>query len=224
MYGAEQKRFAVLLLSRDVSYSEVSELSGINIAYLRILKQRFADFPLGFETHIGSENAMEINEPEPVETSDVLPETISKTRPQKATLKDVVFYGAMLVACIGFWSVLRWYSLPLVLIYVLISVDALAMAKNPAIPKSARLGQNAVWVMETIAVPFHIALFNRALWANVSALPFDIREAVRSGEWYWQNGEKPFYCACFIAVLLFCAAIYSVNATLKVTTETSKTS
>lgn len=200
--------------------------TGIPVNLLRVLLHREKQWRKKLEQEIpgmAENDFLGITEIEtPVTTA---PETVDLTTSKVRVgigLKDVVFYATMLTACIGFWSVLKWYSLPLVLIYVLISVDALAMAKNPAIPKSARLGQNAVWVMETIAVPFHIALFNRALWANVSALPFDIREAVRSGEWYWQNGEKPFYCACFIAALLFCAAIYSVNATLKVTTEINK--
>ena len=158
-------------------------------------------------------------------------ETPAPTAAQKAentrfslSTLDIVFYTTTATACAGFVTAFHWWGLPVSLVYTLILVDAMGMAKDVTLQKTAERGGAAVIVFEMIAGFAHTYVFNSVMWANYKSLPFEIEQVIRGGEVTWHNGDEPFFGAVCIAVILSASAVYAVDTTIKKTRERVKSS
>ena len=89
-----------------------------------------------------------------------------------------------------------------------------------------------VYALEVFACVFaHYYTINRALWANLKSLPFEVKYLPTGGTWvfnngiaengYWQNGETVFYLACVLSVILAVLAIVAIALRLELTKETA---
>lgn len=218
-YTETQKAWAVALYRTNVPSSEVEKQTGVKANYVRTLSKRLGD---------------DVEKAQAVDIAPVSPVSIHETRAPIVTEKretsrfnfgilDAVFYVTTATACAGFVTALHWWAAPVSLVYALILIDALKMAKDPTIQKTAERGQNAVFVLEIfVAMPAHIMLFNWAIWQNYKSLPFEILHRVQNGELVRENADKPFYVGCFLAALLCAAALYSVDTTIRITRERVK--
>ena len=218
-YTETQKAWAVALYRTNVPSSEVEKQTGVKANYVRTLSKRLGD---------------DVEKVQAVDIAPVSPVSITETRAPIVTEKretsrfnfgilDAVFYVTTATACAGFVTALHWWAAPVSLVYALILIDALKMAKDPTIQKTAERGQNAVFVLEIfVAMPAHIMLFNWAIWQNYKSLPFEILHRVQNGELVRENADKPFYVGCFLAALLCAAALYSVDTTIRITRERVK--
>lgn len=142
------------------------------------------------------------------------------------------YYVTVVTACYGFSLAMPGvigYSFAVV--YGLLSFAALQMVKDSSIPKTAEYGRNMVYVLEVIAAVFaHYYTINRALWANLKALPFEVAYLPKGGMWevdyagngvngYWQNGEVVFNLACILSVILASLAVAAISLRLELTKE-----
>lgn len=138
------------------------------------------------------------------------------------TRLDVVFYATTGTACAGFITAFQWWGIPVSLVYSLILIDAMGMAKDVELQKTAERGSAAVIVFEMIAGFAHTYVFNTVMWRNYKSLPFEIEQRVSNGVLTWHNGDKPFLIAVCIAVILSGSAVYAVDTTIKKTRERVK--
>ncbi len=124
---------------------------------------------------------------------------------------DVVFGVNILVADYGLIYQIGEMGVACAIVYSLVSVHAMKMAKNRHSQVTAQAGIAAVWVLEILSSVVHHSMFNLRLWQAGLAekLPFRIHEHI---EW-------PFCIAVVFAGLLSGAAIYSVSVTLALTKE-----
>jgi hypothetical protein len=217
--GKETMKYAKVLLKRGMSYSDISEETGIPIARLRVMKFRI----LAAEKEVLKEEtaiAEHITETLPdTATVTETPKPVSK-RHYKAIELEAVFYSTSAAACYGFITALPGViGVAVAIVYGLLCFNSLQMAKNEDIPATAEHGKNRVWALELVAVFAHYYTVNRALWANINDLPFEVKELPENGVWQWQGGEIVFGLAIGIAVLLSAAAIEAVNTRLKLTKE-----
>jgi len=145
------------------------------------------------------------------------------------------YYVTVATACYGFSiSMPGVIGYSFAVVYGLLSFAALQMVKDSTIPKTAEYGRNLVYVLEVIACVFaHYYTINRALWANLKALPFEVAYLPKGGIWevdyagnrtngYWQNGEVVFNLACILAVILAGLAVAAISLRLELTKETNK--
>lgn len=144
------------------------------------------------------------------------------------------YYVTVGTACYGFSLAMPGvigYSFAIV--YGLLSFAALQMVKDSSIPKSAEYGRNMVYVLEVVACAFaHYYTINRALWANLKSLPFEVKYLPKGGTWemdytgktingYWHNGEVVFNLACILSVILAGLAVAAISLRLELTKEKS---
>lgn len=229
-HGKATIQWAETLLLSGEAPADVARLTGIKPGYARKIKYRLfsgekADLLQPAREHdsevirdfVALKKVTELETP----VTNVT-ETVKVTGRIFGTL-DAVFYVTTATACAGFVTALHWWAAPVSLVYALILIDALRMAKDPTIQKTAERGQNAVFVLEIfVAMPAHIMLFNWAIWQNYKSLPFEILHRVQNGELVRENADKPFYVGCFLAALLCAAALYSVDTTIRITRERVK--
>lgn len=219
-YDVTAKNWAVALLSSGVAPVEVARTTGINQNYVRTLKARIS---IKREVVSASE-AVAIQPVSNGETNAAAPATKVETSRFMPSTLDIVFYTTTLTACAGFVTAFHWWGLPVSLVYSLILVDAMGMAKDVRLQTTAERGSAAVIVLEIIAGFAHTYVFNLAMWANYKSLPFEIEQVVRAGEITWHNGNRPFFVAVCIAAILSSSAIYAVDTTIKKTRERTKKS
>lgn len=213
------------MLLSGVAPSEVARQTGIDGGYARTLKFRLGAKETKISAVTDSEILREVVALKPVTETETPTEIATKkaetTRFNLSTL-DIVFYTTTLTACAGFVTAFQWWGLPVSLVYTLILVDAMGMAKDVTLQKTAERGGAAVIVFEIIAGFAHTYVFNSVMWANYKSLPFEIEQVIRGGEVTWHNGDKPFFVAICIAVILSGSAIYAVDTTIKKTRERVK--
>lgn len=145
---------------------------------------------------------------------------------------EAAYYVTIASACYGFSLAMPGvigYSFAIV--YGLLSFAALQMVKDSTIPKTAEYGRNMVYVLEVIACVFaHYYTINRALWANLKSLPFEVSYLPKGGVWeldfagnrvngYWQNGEIMFNLAVILSVILAGLAVAAISLRLELTKE-----
>lgn len=196
----------------------------------------------------GGSNAGSKNEPvvQNIETGskEVLPGSNSGGSNQPARFKipfhiitlEAGYYVTCLTACYGFTLAMPGViGISFAIVYGLLSFAALQMVKDSTIPKTAEYGRNLVYILELIACVFaHYYTINRALWANLKALPFEVVYMPKGGVWeldyagnrvngYWQNGEVVFNLACILAAILGGLAVAAISLRLELTKETFKT-
>lgn len=218
-YTETQKAWAVAMYRENVPSSEVERKTGVKAGYVRTLSRR-----LGKDIEKAEAVAIEpVSVVSPIETPAKTVTEKRETRRFNVGVLDMVFYVTTITACAGFITVLHWWAAPVSLVYALILIDALRMAKDPTIQNTAERGQGAVFFLEFfVAFPAHILLFNWAIWQNYKSLPFEILHRSHNGELVRENADKPFYAACFFAGLLTCAALYAVDTTIRITRERAK--
>lgn len=119
---------------------------------------------------------------------------------------DIVYAFTIGVADYGLIYILKEMGMVAAVVYTLISLDALGMAKNRYQKLTARNGIIAVWILEILAFFIHLTMFNKRLWGSVNDLPFTIDN--------FSTEERPFYIALTLSFLLSAACIYAVSITL----------
>jgi hypothetical protein len=124
----------------------------------------------------------------------------------RITKLDVVYFFTIAVADYGLTYLLKEMGAVAAVVYTLISLDALGMAKNRYRQQTARNGILAVWALEIGAFFIHLTMFNRRLWDAVADLPFRVEDVAAE--------QRPFWIAFVLAFLLSFAGIYAVSITL----------
>ena len=129
------------------------------------------------------------------------------------TKLDVVYYFTLGIACYGAWQGLGRSEMGVSfgVVYTLVSLHALGMAKDPANKGTAVAGISAVVVLEIVGFFIDLSMFNLRIWqvAKQDLLPF------RSYE-IW----IPFWIAVIVAALqrIF-GGVYPVMMTFFLTSE-----
>ncbi len=176
-------------------------------------------------------------------SNDVLPGSNSGGSNQPTRFKipvyiialELAYYATVASACYGFTIAMPGFiGVSFAIVYGLLSFAALQMVKDSSIPKTAEYGRNLVYVLELIACVFaHYYTINRALWANLKALPFEVAYLPKGGVWeidyagnringYWQNSEVVFNLACILAAILGGLAVAAISLRLELTKEQNK--
>lgn len=215
------------MLLSGIAPADVARQTGIDGGYARTLKFRLGVKEIKIGSVTDSEILREVVALKPVtETETPAPTAAQKAENTRFSLStlDIVFYTTTATACAGFVTAFHWWGLPVSLVYTLILVDAMGMAKDVTLQKTAERGGAAVIVFEMIAGFAHTYVFNSVMWANYKSLPFEIEQVIRGGEVTWHNGDKPFFVAVCIAVILSASAVYAVDTTIKKTRERVKSS
>ena len=231
--GNETRRYALVLLGRGVSYADIANETGIAVETLRVMKSRMRTAKNGAlqtVTPVTDSVTPDVTSAESV-TSE--PQPVTKPRFTGWQL-EAVYYVTCLTACYGFALAMPGViGYAFAVVYGLLSFAAIQMVKDSSIPKTAEAGRNMVYALEVFACVFaHYYTINRALWANLKALPFEVKYLPVGGTWvfnngiaengYWQNGETVFYLACTLSVTLAVLAIVSIALRLELTKETIK--
>ncbi len=230
--GNDTRRYALVLLERGVSYSEIEKETGISVSNLRVMKNRMKaakNDALQSVTTVTDSITQDVTHADSVTTA---PEPVTQKRFTGWQL-EAVYYVTCLTACYGFSAAMPGViGYAFAIVYGLLSFAAIQMVKDSSIPKTAEAGRNMVYALEVFACVFaHYYTINRALWANLKALPFEVKYLPTGGVWvfnngiaengYWQNGETVFYLACVLSVILAVLAIVSIALRLELTKETA---
>ena len=232
--GNDTRRYALVLLERGVSYSEIEKETGISVSNLRVMKNRMKaakNDALQSVTTVTDSITQDVTHADSVTTA---PEPVTQKRFTGWQL-EAVYYVTCLTACYGFTAAMPGViGYAFAIVYGLLSFAAIQMVKDSSIPKTAEAGRNMVYALEVFACVFaHYYTINRALWANLKALPFEVKYLPTGGTWifnngipengYWQNGETVFYLACVLSVILAVLAIVAIALRLELTKEKFKT-
>jgi hypothetical protein len=235
---AETRKYAVVLLERGVSYSEIERETGIPVSTLRVMKNRLKpskNDALQTVTPIVTDDVTQDESVTNV-TDNSVTVTVKRYKiPFHIIALEAGYYVTVATACYGFSLAMPGvigYSFAVV--YGLLSFAALQMVKDSSIPKSAEYGRNMVYVLEVVACVFaHYYTINRALWANLKSLPFEVKYLPKGGTWeldytgktingYWHNGEVVFNLACILSVILAGLAVAAISLRLELTKEKTR--
>jgi len=231
--GNDTRRYALVLLERGVSYSEIEKETGISVSNLRVMKNRMKaakNDALQSVTTVTDSITQDVTHADSVTTA---PEPVTQKRFTGWQL-EAVYYVTCLTACYGFTAAMPGViGYAFAVVYGLLSFAAIQMVKDSSIPKTAEAGRNMVYALEVFACVFaHYYTINRALWANLKSLPFEVKYLPTGGTWvynngipengYWQNGETVFYLACVLSVILAVLAIVAIALRLELTKETNE--
>lgn len=127
------------------------------------------------------------------------------------TKLDIVFAVTIGIADYGLTVILLEMGAAAAVVYTLISLHALGMAKNRYSQRTARTGIVAVWALELGAFCIHMTMFNRRIWASIDNMPFRVDDIA--------DESRPFWIAVVLALLFSGAGIYAVSTTLALVTE-----
>lgn len=236
--GNDTRRYALVLLERGVPYSEIAGETGIAVETLRVMKSRMKPAKKEALQSITPTVTTNVTTAETVTNVTEQPAPITEKRykiPGYVLALQGAYYVTAATACYGFTAAMPGViGISFAIVYGLLSFAALQMVKDSSIPKTAEYGRNLVYVLELIACVFaHYYTINRALWANLKALPFEVVYLPKGGVWeidyagnringYWQNGEVVFNLACILAVILGGLAVAAISLRLELTKETNK--
>lgn len=236
--GKETRRYALVLLGRGLSYAEIAAETGIAVETLRVMKTRMKADKNRTLQSITSDVTAVVTQPETVTnvTEQAVPVTKKRYKtPFHIVALETAYYATVASACYGFTLAMPGFiGGSFAIVYGLLSFAALQMVEDSSIPKTAEYGRNLVYILEVIACVFaHYYTINRALWANLKALPFEVAYLPKGGVWeldytgnrvngYWQNGEVVFNLACILAVILSALAVAAIFMRLELTKETNK--
>jgi len=231
--GSDTRRYALVLIQHGVSYSEIEKETGISVSNLRVMKNRMKAAKteaLQPVTTVTDSITQDVTQADSVTTA---PEPVTQNRFTGWQL-EAVYYVTCLTACYGFTAAMPGViGYAFAVVYGLLSFAAIQMVKDSSIPKTAEYGRNMVYALEVLACVFaHYYTINRALWANLKALPFEVKYLPTGGTWvfnngiaengYWKNGETVFYLACVLSVILAVLAIVAIALRLELTKETNE--
>lgn len=124
---------------------------------------------------------------------------------------DIVFGVTIGIADYGLTFMLHEMGAAAAVVYTLISLHALGMAKNSHSQRTAQTGIVAVWLLELGAFCVHLTMFNRRLWGSIEDMPFRVEDVA--------DEYRPFAIALVLALLFSGAGIYAVSTTLSLVTE-----
>lgn len=127
------------------------------------------------------------------------------------TKLDVVYWVTLGIADYGLTFLLKEMGIAAAIVYTLISLHALDMAKNRKSQMTAQTGIVAVWCLEIGSFAVHLTMFNRRLWSSIDELPFRINDIATE--------SRPFYISLVLAFLFSAAGIYAVSTTLSLLRE-----
>lgn len=127
------------------------------------------------------------------------------------TKLDVVFGFTIAATDYGLTTVLKEMGVAAAVVYTLISLHALGMAKNRYAQQTAQNGIIAVWLLEAGAFCVHLTMFNRRLWSSIDEMPFRVDDVT--------DESRPFWIATILALLFSAAGIYAVSTTLSLVME-----
>jgi len=131
------------------------------------------------------------------------------------TLLDVVYLIALITACYGAWMGLGKSEMGISfgVVYLLVSLQALGMAKDPENRKTAVAGIVMVCALEVIAFFIDLSMFNLRTWevAKLDRLPFRSYET-----------NIPFVIAACLSGVYSGIRIYCVCVTFSLTHEQRK--
>ena len=236
--GKDTRRYALVLLGRGLSYSEIAAETGIAVETLRVMKNRMKTDKNRTLQSITSDITGNVTQMETVTPVTEQPAPVTENHnktPFHIAALEAAYYVTVASACYGFTlSMPGFIGGSFAVVYGLLSFAALQMVKDSSIPKTAEYGRNLVYVLEVIACVFaHYYTINRALWSNLKALPFEVAYLPKGGTWiynngvpengYWQNGETVFNLACILAAILGGLAVAAIALRLELTKETFKT-
>lgn len=157
--------------------------------------------------------AKETAAPEPLPEPQIKTETPTESKRHKIRFSalDIVFGVNILVADYGLIYLMKEMGAAWAVVYSLLSIHAIGMAKNRHSQVTASYGVAAVWILEILSFFIHLSMFNLRLWETgfENKLPFSV----------WENTTYPFAIASILAALFSTAAIYSVSVTLALTKE-----
>jgi hypothetical protein len=243
-YGTATIQWAEQMLLKGIAPADVARKTGIDSGYARTLKFRLkakenADLLRPAREHdsdvlrwfAGLQAVSETETPvadaapvavSPTETPATETRKTAETARFKVPILETVFWTTTATACAGFFQAFQVWGLPVATVYTLILLDAMSMAKDIRLQKSAEQGAAAVIVLEMLAACAHTYVFNGLLWASYKSLPFTVKQSVVNGEIVWINGDKPFIIACVVACFLSGSAIYAVHLTIEKTRERAK--
>lgn len=157
--------------------------------------------------------AKETVAPEPLPEPQTETETTAESkRPKiKFSALDIVFAFNILVVDYGLVYLMKEMGAAWALVYSILSMHAIGMAKNRHSQATASYGVVAVWILEILSFFVHLSMFNLRLWETgfENKLPFSV----------WENTTYPFAIASILATLFNSAAIYSASVTLALTKE-----
>ena len=236
--GKDTRRYALVLLGRGLSYSEIAAETGIAVETLRVMKNRMKTDKNRTLQGITPDVTTVVTQPESVTSVTEQPAHVTGKRyktPFHIAALEAAYYVTVASACYGFTlSMPGFIGGSFAVVYGLLSFAALQMVKDSSIPKTAEYGRNLVYILEVIACVFaHYYTINRALWSNLKALPFEVAYLPKGGVWeldysgnrvngYWQNGEVVFNLACVLAAILGGLAVAAIALRLELTKETNK--
>jgi len=209
--GNDTRRYALVLLERGVSYSDVAKETGISVSNLRVMKNRMKaakNDALQSVTPVTDSVTEEVTQDKSVTPE---PEPVTKKRFTGWEL-EAVYYVTTLGSCYAFILAIPGFLGYVVAgVYLLLSYNSLNMAKNADIPQTAAHGKNRVWALETVAFFADYYAISQAMAEH----PFKINGV-------WQSHETINIICIALAVLLPLSAIEAVSTRLKLTKETNE--
>lgn len=122
---------------------------------------------------------------------------------------NLSYYVTVIATCYGLVFLLKVMGIAPAVVYTLVSLQALEMAKDRKSRVTAQRGIAAVWILEILAFFVHITMFNYQIWHGKDTLPFE----VESGEY------RIFLIALIFGMLFSAAGIYAVSTRLALTVE-----
>lgn len=122
---------------------------------------------------------------------------------------NLSYYVTVIATCYGLIFLLKVMGIAPAVVYTLVSLQALEMAKDRKSRVTAQRGIAAVWILEILAFFVHLTMFNYQIWHGKDTLPFE----VESGEY------RIFLIALIFGMLFSAAGIYAVSTRLALTVE-----
>ena len=122
---------------------------------------------------------------------------------------NLSYYVTVIATCYGLVFLLKVMGIAPAVVYTLVSLQALEMAKDRKSRVTAQRGIAAVWILEILAFFVHLTMFNYQIWHGKDTLPFE----VESGEY------RIFLIALIFGMLFSAAGIYAVSTRLALTVE-----
>lgn len=124
---------------------------------------------------------------------------------------NLSYYVTVIATCYGLIFLLKVMGIAPAVVYTLVSLQALEMAKDRKSRVTAQRGIAAVWILEILAFFVHLTMFNYQIWSGKDTLPFE----VESGEY------RIFIIALIFGMLFSAAGIYAVSTRLALTVESA---
>lgn len=158
----------------------------------------------------------------PVSTPVAKEVVLTKTPRFKTWEMDAIIYTTTATTCVAFATVAGWWALPLSVVYALVLLNAMRLASDQTVPKTAANAAGIVILFEVLAACAHTYIFNLVLWGKYKSMPFGIHQEIIQGEVGWVNGWIPFAIAATIGAVLSGSAVCAVIMKIQLTSERAR--